>query len=131
MSFRKCLQSISEGAMKFVAHAILGLVGAAAFASVATPVAAQQAPSWNGTWAGNWERGQGTQIVFAGNELIAVYWRGDYLDTRAALSRDGASIAVKWAAGDATLTRDGPAIAHIVIREKGRPDASFRVKKGD
>jgi hypothetical protein len=121
-----------EGAMKLVAIGILGLAGAAAFANAAAPAIAQQSSNWNGTWAGNWERGQGTQIVFAGNELIAVFWRGDYISqTHAALSRDGASVAVKWDAGEATLTRDGPAIAHIVIHEKGRPDASFQVKKDD
>jgi hypothetical protein len=120
----------AEDEMKFGAIAIMGVGLAAGFAGVAPPAAAQQLSNWDGTWAGNWESGQGTQIVFAGNELIAVYWRGDYISqTHAALSHGGASVAVQWNAGEAVLTRDGPTIAHIVIHEKGRPEASLQVKK--
>jgi hypothetical protein len=36
---------------------------------------AQQSLSWNGEWAGNWQGGNGAQLIFAGNELIGVYWR--------------------------------------------------------
>ncbi len=51
---------------------------------------AQQTTSWNGTWIGNWAGGNGTQIVFAENELIAMYWDGDYLtDPQSSLSADG------------------------------------------
>jgi hypothetical protein len=104
---------------------IAGLDGAAP-----SPAKAQQSSSWDGEWAGNWQHGQGTQIIFAGNELIGVYWRGDYLSqTHADLSRGGAEVTIAWPAGQAVLTRDGPAIAHIVIHESGRADASFAVKK--
>jgi hypothetical protein len=113
-------------AMKFIAA---GLVGAGLIFGLDC-AAAQQSPSWNGEWAGNWQHGQGAQIVFAGNALIGVYWRGDYLSqTHADLSRGGSVVAIGWPLGEAVLTRDGPAIAHIVIHESGRPDASFDVKK--
>ena len=66
--------------MKSVA-AILVCLGLSASLDVAIPgvAMAQQTANWNGTWIGNWSGGNGTQIVFADNELIAMYWGGDYL----------------------------------------------------
>ena len=102
----------------------IGLLGLSADAG------AQQSSSWNGTWIGNWESGNGTQIVFAGDLLVAMYWDGDYLsDTRSSLSADGRAVTINWPAGDALLTRDGETSGHIVIREKGQPDAAFDVKR--
>jgi hypothetical protein len=103
------------------------LAGMACFAP-----AMAQSSSWNGTWAGNWAHGDGAQIIFAGDEAIGIYWRGDYLgDTHAALSRGGAVVTISWESGQAVLTRDGPTTAHVVIHEKGRADASFALKKDD
>jgi hypothetical protein len=86
--------------------------------------------SWNGTWIGNWETGPGTQIVFAGEQLIAVYWNDDYLpEVQATASADGSAVAITWPAGGAVLTRDGEATGHIVIREEGRPEVAFHVKR--
>jgi len=91
---------------------------------------AQQKPNWNGTWISNWASGNGTQIVFADNELIAMYWDGDYLsDTQSSLSPDGKIVTITWQSGQALLTRDGEASGHIVVHEKGQPDASFEVKR--
>ncbi|WP_158817302.1 hypothetical protein [Methylocapsa sp. S129] len=117
--------------MKRVAIGFLCLSLIASFAVAGLPAAnAQQSSSWNGEWAGHWEQGQGAQIIFAGDDLIGIYWRGDYIsETHAVLSRGGAVVAISWASGEALLTRDGPLSAHIVIHEKGRPEASFAVKK--
>lgn len=117
--------------MKSIAAVIFCLSLVAGFGA-AGPLAAnvQQSSSWDGEWAGNWQHGQGTQIIFAGDELIGIYWRGDYIsETHAVLSRGGAVVTINWTSGEALLTRDGPTTAHIVIREKGRPEAAFIVKK--
>ena len=91
---------------------------------------AHAAADWNGTWIGNWQSGHGTQIIFAGNDFIGMYWNGDYLeDTRATLSGDGKVVTVTWAGSQAVISRDGDAAAHIAIHEKGKPDASFPLKK--
>jgi Ca2+-binding RTX toxin-like protein len=107
-----------------------GLVGLGLIALFAPSAFAQQPQSWNGEWAGNWRNGGGAQVIFAGNELIGVYWRGDYLSqTHAALSHGGATVAIDWASGGAVLTRDGPTTAHIVVHESGRPETSFVLTK--
>ncbi len=91
---------------------------------------AQQTASWNGTWIGNWAGGNGTQIVFADIELIAMYWNGDYLsDTQSSLSPDGKVVTITWPSGQVLLTRDGEASGHIVVHETGQPDATFDVKR--
>jgi hypothetical protein len=32
---------------------------------------------WDGTWVGGWDRGEGVQIIFAGETLIGFYFRND------------------------------------------------------
>ena len=94
------------------------------------PGYAQQQSSWNGTWIGNWQNGDGIQIVFAGEDLVALYWHGDYLDdTHATTSQGAAVVTIDWPAGQAVLTRDGEAVARITIHETGKPDLSFAVKR--
>ncbi|HEY4925083.1 MAG TPA: hypothetical protein VII20_11760 [Roseiarcus sp.] len=116
--------------MRFFAAGLFCLALTAGLAPPVPSAYAQQPLSWNGEWAGNWQGGDGAQLIFAGNELIGVYWRGDYLSqTHAVLSRGGATVAIDWATGGAVLTRDGPTNAHIVVHESGRPDASFVVTK--
>lgn len=89
-----------------------------------------QQPSWNGTWIGNWQGGDGVQIVFAGEDLVAFYWHGDYLDdTLATASQGGKVVTVAWSSGQAVLTRDGETTARITIRETGKPDLSFALKR--
>jgi hypothetical protein len=98
--------------------------------AVTISAAAQQNSSWNGTWIGNWAGGNGTQIVFAENDLIAMYWDGDYLsDTQASVSADGRVVTITWAGGQAVLNRDGETSGHIVIRAKGKSDLSFDLKR--
>ena len=89
-----------------------------------------QQQSWNGTWIGNWQDGNGTQIVFAGEDLVAFYWDGDYLDdVHADASEGGRVVTVLWPSGQAVITRDGETTARITIRETGKPDLSFALKR--
>ena len=89
-----------------------------------------QQPSWNGTWIGNWQAGDGVQIVFAGEDLVAFYWHGDYLDdAQANTSQGGRVVTVVWSQGQAVLTRDGEATATIMIHETGKADLSFALKR--
>ena len=86
---------------------------------------AQQA-DWNGTWVGNWETGHGTQIIFAGNDFIGIYWNDDYVENaEASVSTDGKTVTITWPGARALLTRDSVNAVHMVIRETGRPDVSF------
>lgn len=88
--------------------------------------ASAQDASWNGTWIGNWQNGNGTQIIFAGNEFIGIYWGGDYVgDAAGSVSADGKSATITWTGGKAVLTRDGSEAAQIVIQQTGQPDTSF------
>jgi hypothetical protein len=106
------------------------LLGAAVLVfSAAAAIAAP--PSWNGTWVGNWDKGgQGTQIIFAGEEFTGIFWDGDYVsDARGIASKDGKTVTITWPGAKAVLTRDGETAAHIVIQEKGKPDAAFAVKR--
>jgi hypothetical protein len=81
------------------AAAVLISVSLSAIPAVGIPAdaMAQQTANWNGTWIGNWAGGNGTQIVFADNQLIAMYWDGDYLtDPQSSLSPDGKAVTITW-----------------------------------
>jgi hypothetical protein len=110
-----------------VRTAILAVFFASAIAASAF------AADWNGTWAGNWDNnGDGIQIIMAGNELTGFFFHNDYLDTGpAAVSKDAKVLTFTWAGGSATLTRSGDKTAHVLIREAGKPDLSFDVKRDD
>jgi hypothetical protein len=88
-------------------------------------------PSWNGEWVGNWDKGgNGTQIIFAGEEFNGIFWDGDYVsDAQGAVSKDGKIVTITWPGAKAILSRDGETAGHIVIHEKGKPDAAFAVKR--
>ena len=113
--------------MRFVSLALLS----AGLLFMASGVATAAVRSWNGTWVGNWDKGgNGTQIVFAGETFISIYWDGDYVsDADGTVSKDGSTVTITWSGAKALLTRDGDATAHIVIQEKGKPDVKFAVKK--
>jgi hypothetical protein len=107
--------------------AAFALIGLLAGLGDACP---QDQSSWNGTWIGNWENGDGTQIVFAGDELISIYWGGDYQsEVLASISADHKVVTISWASVQATLTRDGEATGHIVLRQPGKPDLAFAVNR--
>jgi hypothetical protein len=117
--------------MRSVAAALVCVsLGAALSPGIPVHAMAQQNANWNGTWIGNWAGGNGTQIVFADNELIAMYWNGDYLsETQSSLSPDAKVVTITWQSGQAVLTRDGETSGHISVHEKGQPDVAFEVKR--
>jgi len=90
------------------------------------------APSWDGTWAGGWEKGDGIQIVIAGGKVIGVYREGDYPEIlSSAASPEGRMLTVAWVGGDAFLQRasEDDREATIWVREHGRPVRSFTIKR--
>ena len=90
---------------------------------------AQAAPAgWNGTWVGGWDRGVGVQLVFAGDQLVAFYWRDDYKDVRHASAGRG-SKRFAWDGGEATVTPAPDGNAVLVLREKGKPEVSITLKR--
>jgi hypothetical protein len=90
------------------------------------PALPQTGPvGWHGTWVGGWDRGAGVQLVFAGDQLVAFYWRDDYKDLRHASAGRGD----KRFACEATLSRTPDGNAVLAIREKGRPELSVHLKR--
>ena len=94
----------------------------------ATPTFAAQ--DWNGTWIGNWQDGDGIQVIVAGNDATGIFWNGDYLPDalHSAVSDGGKALTISWDHGNAILTRTGDDTANIAVHEPGRPDAAFAVK---
>jgi len=86
---------------------------------LATPAFA--ASDWNGTWAGNWggAEQQGVQIIMAGNDVIGIYWHGDYLpdEMKSTVSPDGEVLSITWKNGAATLTRNSDTTAKFQIHD--------------
>ena len=106
------------------------LLLAAAAGPIGSPAFAQGRQSWDGAWAGGWSGETGAQFIFAGDDVIGVYWRDEYIDdAQGSVSPDGATATITWPLGEAVLTRTGPASARVTVREPGRPAASFAVKK--
>ena len=88
----------------------------------------QTPAGWNGTWAGGWDRGVGVQLVFAGDQLVAFNWRGDYKDVRRASAGRGTK-RFAWDNGEATLTRTTDDSALLVLREQAQPELSMVLKR--
>ena len=97
---------------------LLGVAGAGA------------APSWDGTWAGRWDRDDGIQIVIAGGKVTGVYRDGDYPEIlSSAVSAEGSMLVVWWIGGDGFLQRTAEREATISLRERGRPVHAFIVRR--
>jgi hypothetical protein len=93
---------------------------------------ASAAPSWDGTWAGGWENGDGIQVIIAGNKVIGVYRDNDYPEIlSSAVSPEGRMLTFSWVGGDGFLerTNDRAREATISLREHGRPVRAFTVKR--
>jgi hypothetical protein len=88
------------------------------------------APSWDGTWAGGWEDGDGIQIIIVGNKVIGV-GRGDaYPDVLSSdASPEGRMLSFWWVGGDGFLQRTSDREATISVREHGKPVRTFTVKR--
>jgi hypothetical protein len=88
------------------------------------------AQSWDGTWAGGWENGDGVQIIITSGKVIGVFRGGDYPDIqKSQLSADGRTLTFAWAGGDGTLQRTGDRDAAFTLHERGRPARSFPVHR--
>ena len=88
----------------------------------------QTPAGWNGTWAGGWDRGVGVQLVFAGDQLVAFNWRGDYKDIRRTSAGKGTK-RFGWDNGEAMLTRTTDDSGQLVLREQGESDLSIVIKR--
>ena len=91
---------------------------------------AHAAQSWDGTWAGGWENGDGVQIIIAGDKVIGVFRGGDYPDIqKSQLSADSRILTFAWVGGDGVLRRTGERDAVFVLHERGKPERSFVVHR--
>jgi hypothetical protein len=107
-----------------------GMPGIAAGALLAAAGVAKAAQSWDGTWAGGWENGDGVQIIIAGDKVIGVFRDGDYPDIlRSQLSADGKTLTFGWSGGDGTLQRTDERDATFTLHERGKPARSFLVHR--
>jgi hypothetical protein len=98
--------------------------------AIAIAGSAHAAPSWDGTWAGGWENGDGVQIIVAGEKVIGVFRGGDYPDiTQSQLSADGRTLTIAWAGGDGTLQRTGERDAAFTLHERGKAERKFLVHR--
>ena len=88
------------------------------------------AQSWDGTWAGGWEHGDGVQIIIAGDKVIGVGRGMEYPDLLGSqVSADGGMLSVAWVGGDGMLRRIGERDAAFTLREHGRPERSFAIHR--
>jgi hypothetical protein len=88
------------------------------------------APSWDGTWAGGWEGGDGVQIIVAGNKVVGVFRGGDYPDVqRSEVSADGRTLSFAWAGGDGLLLRTSDREAAFTLHERGKSERKFVVHR--
>ena|SRR5579862_4056789 len=102
-------------------------------AAIVTPAFA--ADDWNGTWAGNWNKGgDGVQIIMAGNTAVGLYWHGDYIPDELHSSVNGSTLTITWGPtksneSSAILTRESATTAHVVMHEPGRGLVEFSVRR--
>jgi hypothetical protein len=91
---------------------------------------AQDRPSWNGTWAGGWDKGVGVQITFAGDAFVGMCWRGDYLDgVSGETGPNGKSATIQWSGGEVALTRETSTTVRVTLRETGGKLITVELKK--
>ena len=100
-------------------------------AAIASPAFA--ASDWNGTWIGNWDnKGDGVQIIMAGNTAAGLFWHGDYVSDELHTSVSGETLTITWGpAGNewsAILTRESAETAHVVMHQPGRGIVEFSVR---
>jgi len=93
------------------------------------------AADWNGTWVGNWDnKGDGVQIIMAGNTAVGLFWHGDYIpdELHADMTGGGTTLTITWGpngnTSSAILTRESASTAHVVMHEPGRGIVEFSVR---
>jgi hypothetical protein len=102
----------------------------AAFLGLFFAAGALAAPSWDGTWVGGWEEGDGIQIIIAGNKVIGVA-RGDLYPEilSSAVSPEGRMLSFWWIGGDGFLQRTDDRDATLTMRERNKAERSFVVHR--
>ena len=98
--------------------------------AVAIAGSAGASQSWDGTWAGGWEAGDGVQIIIAGEKVIGVGRAMKYpelLDSQ--VSADHQMLSVAWVGGDGMLERTGDRDAAFTMRERDKPVRKFVVHR--
>jgi hypothetical protein len=101
------------------------------FAALVLTAPARAGGDWNGTWVGNWQGGDGVQLIMAGDVATGMFWHGDYLpdDLHSKVSRDDRTLTITWDHSSAVLTRDeNGETGFIAISEPGRKLVMFPVK---
>ena len=102
-------------------------------AVIASPAFA--ASDWNGTWIGNWDnKGDGVQIIMAGNTAVGLYWHGDYIPDELQSSVSGSTLTISWGPNKSNafsiiLTRESATTAHVVLHQPGRGLMEFSVRR--
>jgi len=98
--------------------------------SLALGGSAAATQSWDGTWVGGWEGGDGVQIIIAGEKVIGVGRGMDYPDLLGSqVSADGGMLSVSWVGGDGMLERSADRDATFTLRERGMPARKFSVHR--
>jgi len=103
-------------------------------AAIVSPAFA--ADDWNGTWAGNWDKGgsDGVQIIMAGNTAVGLYWHGDYIPDELQSSVSGSTLTISWGPNTSNafsiiLTRESATTAHVMLHQPGRGLMEFSVRR--
>ena len=113
--------------MRRVPGRLIAALALAAFIVTGAPAQTGRT-GWDGTWAGGWDTGNGVQLVFAGDTLIAFYWRNDYKSLARTTAASDGSRSFTWDKGEAKLTRAGNE-ATLILRERGKPELSVSLKR--
>jgi hypothetical protein len=88
---------------------------------------ARAANAFDGTWAAVDAKGETVQITFVSGDIIAFYWRGDYLDVgNAKLGGGGSSLSFSFADGQAVVTRDGAGMIIVIHDKRGESRVSLK-----
>lgn len=116
--------------MNFAFLRPLFLAGALVFGA-AGPATSQADPAaWDATWVGDWNDGDGSQVVIAGGAVIGFFWAGEYLTIENSTNlSDGEPIKFIWPGGEAVVhssTVDGELV--LLITETGKPETGFTLK---
>jgi hypothetical protein len=86
--------------------------------------------TWDGTWAGGFDKDNHIEIVIAENEVIGVHRNGDDSEILSSdASPEGSMLCVWWVGGDGFLQRTGDGEATISLRERGRPVRDFMIHR--
>lgn len=111
--------------MRYLAVILLGVTLLGTSAAFADPDVEHP---WDATWAGGFDDGgDGVQVIVAGNDVIGLFFHGDYVEVSETepLGADG-SLSFTWDGGTGTLSGSG-ADRSLVIHETGAADRTIEL----